>query len=234
MVNRLSTYLSIVGFLCIPISHAEEPGARADESLEALKSLSIEELQEVPVVYGASKHDQKVTEAPSSISIVTVDQIKKFGYRTLADILSSVRGFYVNNDRNYGYIGLRGFNRPGDYGGRVLLLIDGHRLNDPVFDTAANGFDFILDVDLISRVEIIRGPGSSLYGNNAFFGVINVITRKGRDMEGAELAGKARSYGTYEGRASYGKRFENGAEMLFSASYSDSDGHERLFYKEFD
>ena len=57
--------------------------------------------QEIPSVYGASKYEQKVTEAPSSISIVTTAEIKKYGYRTLADILRSIRGFFVTYDRNY-------------------------------------------------------------------------------------------------------------------------------------
>ncbi|MEM5787986.1 MAG: TonB-dependent receptor plug domain-containing protein, partial [Syntrophobacteraceae bacterium] len=71
--------------------------------------------QEIPSVFGASKFEQKQTEAPSSITILTQNEIKKFGYRTLGDVLRSVRGFFVNYDRNYSYIGVRGFGRPGDY-----------------------------------------------------------------------------------------------------------------------
>src|SRR3990170_1261941 len=104
--------------------------------------------QEIPSVYGASKYEQKVTEAPSSVSIVTSAEIKKYGYRTLADILRSIRGFFVTFDRNYSYVGVRGFNRPGDYNTRILLLIDGHRVNDNVYDGALIGTEFILEVDL--------------------------------------------------------------------------------------
>ena len=113
------------------------------------------------------------------MTIVTAGEIKRYGYRTLADILRSVRGFFVTYDRNYDYVGVRGFGRPGDYNSRVLLLVDGHRINDNVYDTASIGTEFPVDVDLIDRMEIIPGPSSSLYGNNAFFGVINIITRKG-------------------------------------------------------
>ena len=203
--------------------------------LAALKSLSLEDLAAVRVetVVGASKHEQKITEAPSAVTIVTADEIKKSGYRTLADILNGVRGFYVTSDRAYSYIGLRGFNRPGDYGGRTLITIDGHRMNDPLYDSAANGTDFILDLDLIDRVEIIRGPGSALYGNNAFFAVINVITRRGGDFKGAEVSGAYASYDTYNGRVSYGDRFKNGLELLLSGTYFDSGGHDRLSYPEF-
>src|SRR5947208_13903111 len=147
--------------------------------------ISLEELikMEIPGVEAASKYKQKVTEAPSSVTIVTADEVKRYGHRTLADILQSAPGLYVTYDRNYSFLGVRGFNL-GDYNNRVLLLVDGHRLNNSLSDSAFIGTEFPLDVDLIERVEIIRGPGSSLYGNNAFFGVINVITRKGRDMAG--------------------------------------------------
>jgi outer membrane receptor for ferrienterochelin and colicins len=214
------------------------PTAWGDEGevQDKLKQLSLEELMqvEVPTVYGASKHVQKTSEAPSSVSVVEQTEIKQFGYRTLADILRGVRGMYVSYDRNYGYIGVRGFNRPGDFGGRVLVLVDGQRLNEPIFDSAFNVTDFILDVDLIDRVEVIRGPGSSLYGNNGFFAVINVITRKGGGINGAEVSGELMSYDTYKGRITYGKQFTNGVEMVLSGTYFDSAGPERLYFQEFD
>src|SRR5581483_11497928 len=96
-------------------------------------------LDDIPSVYSASKHEQKVTEAPSSVSIITSDEIKKYGYCTLADILQNVNGFFVTYDRDYSYLGIRGFNRPGDFNSRILLLIDGHRLNDNQYDQAGLG-----------------------------------------------------------------------------------------------
>ena len=97
-----------------------------------LADVEIEDLMRIEVqrVFGASERLQPVTEAPSSVTIVTADEIARYGYRTLADILRSVRGFYVSNDRNYSYLGVRGFARPGDYNTRVLLLLNGHRVND--------------------------------------------------------------------------------------------------------
>lgn len=189
--------------------------------------------REIPSVYGASKYEQKVTEAPSSVSIITSDEIKKYGYRTLADILKSVRSFYVTYDRNYSYAGVRGFGRPGDYNSRVLLLIDGHRTNDNVYNQALIGTEGIIDVDIIDRVEIIRGPGSSLYGSNAFFGVINVITRRGRNLKGAEISAAAGSFDAYSGRVSYGNRYIGGAELIASATAYDSKG-DRLYFPQFD
>ena len=188
---------------------------------------------EIPSVYGAAKYDQKVNEAPAAVTIITAEQIRKYGYRNFAQILDSVPGLLTNNDRNYGYLGIRGFNRPGDYTSRVLLLIDNHRLNDAIYDQGGSGTEMPIDVDLIDRIEIIKGPGSSLYGTNAFFGVVNVITKRGRDIKGAEVSGEASSFNTYRSRLSYGNKFSNGVEMLVSGSFSDSEGHRELSYPAF-
>jgi len=229
---------AIFGWLLIALAQsglAEETDPLLQKPPES-PELRLEDLTklEIPTVEGASKYSQKSTEAPASVSIITSDDVKKYGYRTLAEILQSVRGLQVSYNRNYSFLGIRGFNR-GDYNSRVLVLIDGHRINNSLSDGAFIGTEFILDVDLIDRVEVIRGPGASLYGNNAFFGVVNVITRKGRDLSGygVELSGEAASFDTYKGRATYGQRFENGLDLLLSGSWYDSDGPENLFFKEF-
>lgn len=200
-----------------------------------LVDLSLEQLATVKVatVYGASMHDQTLAEAPSDVTIVTAEQIHQYGYRTLGEILDSVRGFYTTSDGVYDYVGTRGFNRPGDYGGRILITIDGHRMNDDIFNSAAIGTEFLLDVDLIERVEVIRGPGSSLYGDNAVFAVINVITRRGRDVHGAEMAGSYGSYDQWTGRFTYGNRFTNGVEMMLSGTYLGRDGNDHVYYPYF-
>jgi iron complex outermembrane receptor protein len=197
-----------------------------------LMQMSIEELLSVEV-YSASKFTQKTAEAPASVTVITATDIKRYGYRTLADILASARGLFVSYDRNYQYVGVRGFNRPGDYNSRVLLMVDGYRLNDPVYDQASIGTEFPLDVDLIERVEIVRGPGSSIYGSNAFFAVVNVFTKRGEDFSGAELAAEAASYNTAKGRLTYGRQLESGVEWLLSATAFDSNGEDQ-FFPEFD
>jgi iron complex outermembrane receptor protein len=197
-----------------------------------LTELTIEKLLDIEV-YSASKFAQKTTEAPASVTIVTANDIKRYGYRTLADILRSVRGMFVTYDRNYSYLGVRGFNRPGDYNARVLLLLDGYRLNDTVYDTATIGQELPLDMDLIDRVEVVRGPGSSLYGSNAVFGVVNVITKRGRDVGGAEVSGEAGSFNSVKGRATYGQQWDNGAELMLSVTNFDSAG-QNLYFPEFD
>jgi iron complex outermembrane receptor protein len=138
---------------------AFDPGSLFAQGVPAhpdLMHMSLEDLMQIEIdsVYGASGYEQKVTEAPASIPVITADEIRRYDYRTLADILRNVPGFYVTYDRNYSYLGVRGFGRPGDYNSRVLVLVDGHRTDDNIFDEALVGTEFPLDIDLVDRVEV--------------------------------------------------------------------------------
>jgi len=214
LVSRLAGFIAGSAMLAGAAVAATNDAAVSSRSGAELVDMDLAQLIqiEIPTVVGASKHEQKVTEAPAHVTIITSDDVKKFGYRTLGDLLRSVPGLYITYDRSYGFIGVRGFSRPGDYGGRILLMVNGHRLNDPIYGSAPPATDFILDLDLIDRVEVIRGPGSSLDGDNAFCAVINVITRTGRQMNGPEASASAGSFDTYRGRATYGQIFSNGEE----------------------
>ena len=205
--------------------------AGAQEGTKDLGEASLEELGNIQV-YSASKHLQSTSDAPSSVTIITADEIQKFGYRSLADILESVRGFYINYDRDYTFIGVRGFGRLGSWNSSILLLIDGHRINDNVLGDGLIGPEFLVDLDLIDRVEIIRGPSSSLYGAQAFLAVINVITRKPAQLKGVEFSFAPASFGTYEGRASYGGQYK-GVDILLSGTFYNSRGP-TLFFPQFD
>jgi outer membrane receptor for ferrienterochelin and colicins len=199
----------------------------ADMTLEELMSIDVDS------VYGASGFEQKVTEAPASITIITSEEIQRYGYRTLADILRNVPGFYVTYDRNYSYLGVRGFGLPGQYNNSIALMIDGHRTNDNIYDGALIGTEFSLDVDLIQRVEVIRGPNSSQYVASAFLGVINVVTKRARELPKVTVTGDVASYGSYQGHASYGNTFSNGLQLLLSGSFYDSHGQDQLFFGAF-
>ncbi len=121
-------------------------------------TLSIEDLMKIklPTVCGASKFEQKIIEAPSFITIITSDEIRKHGYRTFAEVLRRVPGFFVTDDRNYGYIATRGFMGPGSYYDRMLIEIDGHRLNENAYDGACVDTEFPVDLDpLFPRQEIL-------------------------------------------------------------------------------
>jgi iron complex outermembrane receptor protein len=198
-----------------------------------LTSISLQDLLDVEIS-AASKFPQAVTRAPASITVVTAEDIRRFGHRSLADVLGSVRGLYITDDRNYSYTGVRGFGRPGDYNSRVLLLVDGHRLNDPIYDMAPVGADLPIDIEAIDRVEIIRGAGSSLYGTSAFLAVVNVITRTGKQDDRAVVSTTAGSLGNIGARASAGHVFGNGASAVFGGSLQHTDGPEAIYFPEFD
>ncbi len=201
--------------------HAEAPAATAPELL----------LFEEPVVSAAAKHPQRAREAPSSVTVLTRDDIRRFGWRTLAEALRSVRGFYGSYDRNYSYVGVRGFLRPGDYNDRILLLVNGHTYNDDIYQTALLGPEFGIDLEAVERIEVVRGPGSALYGGNALFAVINVVTSTAAQQPGIRPLVETGSYGRKRGQLSVGHVFENGLEVFTSGSVLDVDGHDDLFYR---
>jgi len=214
----------VFGSLIVPLTAGNAHAGETATSAPAQSGQEMVLFQEVPSVSSASKYDQKVTEALSSVSIVTEADIKKYGYRTIADALRSVTGFFVTYDRDYYYIGVRGFGRPTDYNTRILILLDGRRMNDNIYDAAYVGTESVIDIDLVDRIEVIRGPGSSLYGNNALFAVMNILTKRGRDLKGTEVSADAAGLASYKGRVSYGNRFSSGVEALVSGSGYDSKG----------
>ena len=188
-----------------------------------IAQLPLEQLMQMEV-RTASRYAQTALEAPAAVSVVTAEDIRLFGYRTLAEVLASMRGLYVSYDRSYHYLGMRGFATPGDYNTRVLLLVNGVRFNDNVYDQATIGTDFPLDLDLVDRVEFVPGPGSAVYGANAFFGVVNVITRTGAQLPGPQVSLESGSHGSAKGRFSVGTVDDHGGDWLVAVTRASSRG----------
>ena len=195
----------------------------------ALDDLSLEELMDVEVS-GASRFEQPETQAPASVSVVTAEEIRRFGWRTMAEVLRSVRGFYVSSDYTYAGVGVRGFGALADYNGRILLLVDGHRINEPVYDSTPLGNDGVLDLDLVERIEIVRGSSSSLYGSNAFFGVVNVVTRRAGATPSGAVRVTAASARSYAGGASWSGPVGGGVQLLAGVSGLASAGRPEILY----
>ena len=193
-----------------------------------LADIPLEALVQVPVefVTGASKYEQSIQRAPASVTVLTSEDIRNYGWQTLSDALRSAPGFFINSDRFYDYIGNRGFTRPFDYNSRTLVLVNGHRINDAVFQQGSVGTEFILDLDLVERIEIIHGPSSSLYGSSAFYGAINVIPKKGRDFDGGQASLALGSEPSAKARATMGNRTASGVEYTISATEWWSNGEE--------
>lgn len=223
--------------LCFAAALIMHSGQAAAQTLTAedLMNMPLEKLVEVEVlITGASKYAEKASESPSIVEIITADDIRHYGYRTLGDALNGLHGIFTSNDRNYTSLGVRGFNMPGVSNSRQLVMIDGRRMNENVYDAAYVGEEFMLDMALVDHIEFIPGPGSSIYGANAMMGVINVVTKKGSDFNGTQVEAGVGSFNTGIARATYGKSYKNGANVLVSASGYLSGGQENLYYPEFD
>lgn len=186
-------------------------------------SIPLEELIQTEYI-PASHIANQISNSASAVSIVTAQDIKDYGYRTIGDILGSMRGLQVFQDYTYSYLGGRGFTTPGVFAGRVVILIDGYRSDDSYYGQALLGNDGILDVSMIERVEYIPGGSSSGYNNGALLGAVNIITKTGNDFGGGQVAVGFGNHNSKSQRATFGKTFENGVDFLFSASAYDSDG----------
>jgi len=161
-------------------------------------------------VAAAQKYVTAEADAPASVTILESDEIRAFGWTTLSEALRSVRGLYVSSDRDYESLGVRGFSTPGTYNNRVLVLSDGHVTNDVAVGQGFIGRDFASDLNDVERIEIIRGPGSVLYGSAAFFAVVNVVHR---DPEKGAHVGAGGHLGTLGENAGFA-----------AASASDGEG----------
>jgi outer membrane receptor protein involved in Fe transport len=179
-----------------------------------------------PEVTAATKSAVASESAPASITVITADEIAAFGYTSLTEALTAIRGTFTSNDRSYESVGFRGFSPPGDYTNRVLVLIDGHVTNDAVTGQGFVGHDFDVDLANVARIEIVRGPGSVLYGTGALFGVINVVTRRPGEGPHVAMNTTAGTMGLLSGRATSSMRKGDG-ELMVSAAALKSDGESR-------
>jgi iron complex outermembrane receptor protein len=208
----------------VPTVRAQSAQQRAIVSLDSLLSTRIS---------AASKYEQTSAEAPASVTILTSDDLERAGYRTLDEALETVRGFYVTNDRTLPYLGTRGFSRPSDYNNRVLVLVDGHTLNDQTWGGAPIGSDLPLNFDAVERIEIVRGPGSALYGTSAMFAVINIVTKTGGAIDGAIVRARTGSGGLRQATLAAGHSFGARVSVAASGIVMRRDGKD-LYFPEFD
>ncbi len=149
-----------VAMVAVLLSAAQSPAKPLLDEPPEFSGNELDLFQEIPSVYAASKYEQRLTEAPSSVTIITADEIKKQGYRTIAEVLKSVRSFYVSYDRNYYYLGVRGFGRPGDYNARILILIKAMLTYSDYRYDGSYRFDYAEEgnsPELVSNVDVVSG-----------------------------------------------------------------------------
>ena len=232
----MKTYLQHLIGVCVflfgfvPISFAQ---IEEDSLVTEIDELLNIEVTEEKYISSASKYDQTLEEAPSSISVITSQDMIACGYHTLTDLLNAQRGFYYSSDRVTDNIGVRGFGRSSDRNNRILILLDGHRLNSYQVDNAPMGQSLGFNLSNFERVEIVRGPGSTLYGNNAIHGVINLITKKDRD---SYIPSINLQYGSYNNKyigLRTSKKITDNLSFSILGNYFNSEG-DNIYFSEFD
>jgi outer membrane receptor protein involved in Fe transport len=205
-----------------------DPGQGQD-----LNSMTLDQLMQVKVE-SAALHPQTLEDAPASVTVITAEDIRKYGYRTLGEALSSVRGFYVTNDRTYESIGVRGFSFPGDYSSHLLVMVNGHNMADNVFNYMLYfENEFPIEMNLVKQIEIVRGPASALYGSNAMFATVNIITKSPDEVGPLALTADTGSFGERKGQIVAAGSLA-GAKMLFSGSVFNNAGESPLYFPQYD
>jgi iron complex outermembrane receptor protein len=192
--------------------------------LQELADMSLEELSKVEIwVTTASKKPEKLWEAASAVYVITQEDIRRSAATTIPDLLRMVPGLFVGNvDSSTWIVGTRGL--ANEYAVDLLVLIDGRQVN---FLGWGGTFWNIQDYPLedIERIEIIRGPGGTLWGTNSGNGVINIITKHAKDTQGGLVSGIA---GTdlYKGVFRYGGKMGKDAHYRIYGIYKDVDSNQ--------
>jgi outer membrane receptor for ferrienterochelin and colicin len=162
------------------------------------------------VVTTASKSAENASDAPATSTTITAEELRRFGIHSLDEAIDFLSvGVMTSNPLSQIDIGARGVMIPGDRGAHFLLLVDGHAVNEPLYGMARFDRGAGIALELVDRIEVIVGPGSVLYGSNAMFGVINVITKRAKDFKGLHVSA--------ESEIGKSQRAAAGAGVSFSA-----------------
>lgn len=191
------------------------PSVRAADidQLEQLKAMTLENLMQV-TVFSASKKQEQLSGVSAAMSVITQEDIRRSGARTLPDLLRGVPGLSVANmDAHTWAISSRGFN--GLFANKLLVLMDGRTLYTPLYSGVYWDMQDTLLKD-IERIEIIRGPGATIWGANAVNGVVNIITKKAEDTAGTFLSAGAGSLD----KSSVNARFGHAGQQLSYRLYA--------------
>ena len=196
---------------------APEPDTADDRALEALLKREVQ---------GPSRYAQSLMDAPAAVSVLGREEAEALGHVTVGDMLARLPGTYLSNSRTYSFLGLRGFNRPGDYGTRVLMAVDGLRTNDAIFDQGLPQLEFPVMAPWIKRLELVQGPGSSVYGSNALLGVVNVVTLDGADAPGLALQGSVGAHDLRRVEMHYGAADALGGDLFLGLHLQRTAGED--------
>lgn len=201
----LMLVLCLIGSASL-VKAQSDPNDSNEPAAGGLFGLPLEELMDIEVISATRTRGQNVLTSPAAIYVITQEEIRRSGHRTIPELLRMVPGLYVAQiDGGKWVVSSRGF--PERFYRMMLVQIDGRTLYSPIFSGVFwESVDYVLDD--IERIEVIRGPGGSLWGANAFNGIINIITKSSKDTQGGYFLGgggdEYRGFGTvrYGGKLS--------------------------------
>lgn len=183
----------------------------------------LESLLSEQIVTTASKQAEGASEAPALSTSLSADDLRRYGIKTLAEAIDFLTlGIKTSENLDGGEIGSRGVLLTGDHNSHFLLLVDGHALNEPLRGSAWLGAGTGIPMELIDHIEVIVGPGSVLYGSNAMFGIINVVTKRAKDNAGLHLIAEASPDISVRAGAGYARQFSllgHDAEVTVHGEY---------------
>jgi iron complex outermembrane recepter protein len=185
-----------------------------------LTTASIEDLMDMEVT-SVSKKEQKISRAPAAIFVITSEDIRRSGANNIPDVLRMVPGMDVAQINAFTWaISARGLN--GEFANQLLVLVDGRNVYTP---TTAGVFWDVVDLPLedIERIEVIRGPGGSIWGANAVNGVINIITKKAGETKGTVAVAGGGNLDQGSGTLQYGGSAGQGTDYRIYSKYLNQD-----------
>jgi outer membrane receptor for ferrienterochelin and colicins len=228
LCSLLSLLLASACLLTGTIAYADDAEATADTS-------ELQGLLNENVVSTASKSAEVGTTAPATVTTVTAEDLRRYGIRTLAEAIDFLSLGAVTSDSQHTVdIGARGVMIPNDNGDHMLLLINGHTQNEPLFGRAHFGRGAAMPLEMIDHIEVILGPGSVLYGSNAMLGVINVVTKSAKDWQGGHAVAEVEPGKSWRGLVGAGVMFKTPlsktpAELTTGVEYYKHDGPAFLY-----
>jgi iron complex outermembrane receptor protein len=206
-------------FLPTPVFSQEDlprPPGTEDELDKELQYLKAE-----TYVVTASRIPENIKKTAASVTVITDKEIRQMGARNLADVLQTVPGMNCYYHYTGSYVTFaRGL--PDTVSARLLIMINGHALNESYTGGATWTHDTLM-LDNVKRMEVMRSPGSAVYGSNAFAGVVNLITKDGEDIDGWELTTRGGSFDTQQYNLLYGKTFHE-LDIAFNYNFFNTHG----------
>jgi outer membrane receptor for ferrienterochelin and colicins len=196
--------------------------ALADDTSE------LEGLLETSVVSAPSKTAETVNVAPATSIVMTVEDLRRYGIRTIDEAINFLAfGMVAERRFQTTEVGARGVHLVSDFGSHVLLVVDGHVLNEQWGATAYFDRGTAIPFEIIDHIELVLGPGSVLYGSNAMLGIVHIVTKRAKDYKGAHVVVESEVPVSIRGAAGIGKEFElfgSQGELVFEAEYYRQDG----------